>query len=93
MLSCCSDVVELDLSFRMRIVSPSDSPGVLRSGPETVFGCVFAVSGFIAAPVGDSLGKISPHRNPGHFRDQKLTKAPNHPKSGTPVLKASRRVL
>ncbi len=38
MLSCCSDVVELDLSFRMRIVSPSDSSGVVRSGPRSVSG-------------------------------------------------------
>ena len=38
MLSCCSDVVELDLSYRMRIVLPSDSSGVVRSGPRSVSG-------------------------------------------------------
>ena len=36
-LRCCSDVVELDLSFKTRIFSSPNSSGVVRSGFATVF--------------------------------------------------------
>ena len=37
-LRCCSDVVELDLSFKTRIRMPSNSSGVLRTRFRSVFG-------------------------------------------------------
>ena len=39
----CQDVVKLDLSFKMNILSPSNSSGVPRSGPEMVFCCIFMI--------------------------------------------------
>ena len=43
-LRCCVDVVELDLSFKTRIRLPPNSPGLLRSGSDTVFGCFWSDS-------------------------------------------------